>query len=653
MRHVKTFFSLCVVLLLLLPATLHAQRNLEKANRFFGLNQFEKAIPFFIKEMKEGASSEDKLEAAYRLADCYRLLGDFENAEEIYKKLMRKGGAEAMFSYGSALKAAAKYAEAKKVFEKYVRKKPNDPRGSMMLKSCDIAQKLLDAEWQYDVRELSSINTPNEEISPIVYRGGIVFSSQRPGGLKPFISLDGGNEVLLDLYFIEFDGTETSLTNKPYLFPGLNTSMHEGPASFTSDGQTVYYTTTVKGKRKSKGDDVVQNTLQIFVSELSGNPAFWSEGRSAIPANSFKYSVMHPSVSSDGNMMVFASNMAGGYGGTDLYIIYRKKDGEWSAPYNLGPDVNSSENELFPFYNNDGRVYFSSNGHPGMGKLDIFECYLDREYGWTGVRNLGVPINSIGDDICFTEIENTGRGLFVSDRINGTGKADIYAYSKIQPLEIELDEERVWIKDNSAFNAFTYGLTNAETKEELNLDKYRGYYNFTPKPGIEYQLAIRKDGFSFNRIIFSISNNEHGNRELHILPKKGDIKIKQYTGQALAKSDSLGILQNLANFEEKKISLFERIKIAIMGATTEEYDISKLLSYEPVNIHENLELEPGVAVKLDIDDTTVEEKQSNEQGFASFIIPKKDQGVLTVMRNFEGKRIPFPYNSAEEDESVE
>lgn len=634
-RHIITVVF-CGILFI--PMENFAQKNLQKGNRFFDLNQYEKAIPYFEKDMKS-SDRDVKLEATFRLADCYRLIGDFENAEKIYKKLIKRGGPESLFKYGLALKAAAKYAEAKKVFEKYVKKQPEDPKGIMMVKSCDFAQEMLDAERNYDVRELKTINTENVEISPVFYKGGIVFSSQRAGGIRPFVSLDGGTtEVLLDLYYMDFDGSEASLGNKPYFFPGLNTAMHEGPATFTADGKTVYYTSTVKGKRLSDSADVVQNTLQIFTATLQGDTA-WSIAKSAFEFNSFEYSVLHPTVSSNGKKMIFASNMPGGFGGTDLYIVYQTKDGKWSQPYNLGPEVNTSENELFPFYNNAGKVYFSSNGHPGMGKLDIFQTVYDRDYGWTAVENMRVPVNSIGDDICFIEKGNSGKGLFVSDRINGTGKDDIYAFTKIQPFEIEVDHDRIWVKDNSAFDALTYSIKKEGEKESLEMDLNNGYWSFAPENDIEYRLTARKDGFSFNKVLFTVVQNEDGNKELQIKPKKGDVAVKMFAGVAKPLViDSLDTISLVSIQPQAKEKLMDKIKRVFMGSTTQEYPLSSMVAFENQDIHKNMEIESGLSVKHTVGKKVIKKAVTAKNGDADFIAINKKDNVITLLKNEESKK---------------
>lgn len=618
--------------MLFIPQGISAQTNLKKGNRLFDLNQYDKAIPFFEKDTKS-RDKKVKFEATSRLADCYRLTGDFKSAEKLYKKLITGKNPESLFKYGLALKAAAKYAEAKQVFERYVKSKPEDPNGPMMVKSCDFAQEMLDAEIAYDIRELKAINTTNVEISPVFYKGGIVFCSQRNGGIRPFVSSGAGtNEVLLDLYYMDFDGSGASLGNKLYFFPDLNTAKHEGPASFTADGKTIYYTTAVKGKRDSA--NVVQNTLQIFKSTLQDNNV-WSIAKSAFKFNSTEYSVLHPSVSSDGKKIFFASDMPGGYGGTDLYVIYQKKDSSWTEPYNLGPEVNTSENELFPFYNNNRKIYFSSNGHPGMGKLDIFEAVYDADYGWTDVNNLRVPINSIGDDICYVEKDNSGKGLFVSDRINGTGKDDIYAFAKIQPIEIEFDNDRFWIKDNGAFDALTYSIKKGDEKESLELESKNGYWSFAPEKDVEYVLSARKDGFSYNKILFTLANNQFGNRELHIKPKNGDVAVKVFAGVAKPlNNDSLDTNPVLSNNQPKE-KLIDKIKNAFIGTTFKEYPMSSMLANEEQDIHKNMKAESGLLVKHNVKNKLIKKEVTDINGTANFVVVNDKENIITIAQNAE------------------
>jgi len=608
----KVYIVLFLMLGIIVPTL--AQRNLEKGNRLFDMNQYKKAIPFFEKD----ANNDDKqvkLEATLRLADCYRLLGDFENAEKIYKKLINKGGGkEAIFQYALALKAAAKYYEAKKEFINYTRLAPDDPRGYAYAKSCDFAQQMLDAEPLYDVRELKTINTENVDIAPVYYKGGIVFSSQRQGGKKPFVNFEGGStEVLLDLYYMDFDGTEASLSNNIYFLPGINSNLHEGPATFSADGREIYFTRTVEGERLNKTDKVVQNTLQIFYSKIEGDTA-WSTPVSAFPFNSIEYSVLHPCITKDGKRIFFSSNMPGGFGGTDLYVVYKQKDGSWSTPFNLGPDVNTVENELYPFYDNNEHLYFSSNGHPGMGKLDIFRSTYDSLYGWTFVENMKVPINSIGDDICYVESENSGRGFLVSNRINGTGNDDIYAFTKKQPFEIEIDQKYLRVKNNTAYDGLTYSIKLEGEKSSTDLNEEQGYFIYEPADGVTYVLTARKDGFLNNQVTFTIKTNSDGGKEMLFTPKLEDVYVKAFVGTEKSLENTVDSLSATATSEQNKESFFKRL----LSGTNKDFPFNDLLNYKKNNLRENMLAYEGIKAQHLVEEELNEELTSDENGQVSF-----------------------------------
>jgi tetratricopeptide (TPR) repeat protein/cell division septation protein DedD len=572
--NTKSYFSFLVCIgFVLLPFLSNGQRNLEKGNRLFDMNQYQKAIPYFKADSKNGDKA-IKLESTMRLADCYRLLGDFVNAEKIYKQLLKGGGNEAIYNYGLSLKAAAKYAEAKKEFLKYHKLFPDDPRGMMMAKSCDLAQEILDSETYYDVKELTSINTKGVEIAPVMYNKGLVFSSQRPGGVKPFVSLDGGNsEVMLDLYYLNFDGSEEALYNKIYFFPGLNTSLHEGPATFSKNGKEIYFTRTVEVQRSDANELVVVNTLQIFHASLQGD-TMWSTPESAFEFNSSTYSVFHPCLAENGKKLFFASDMPGGFGGTDIYVVYKDSTGKWGNPVNLGPDVNTVDNELYPFFDNQGSLYFSSNGHPGLGKLDIFQAKDDPYFGWSHVVNMRMPINSIGDDFGYYEIDNSGRGFLVSDRINGTGLDDIYAFAKKQPVEIILNDLSIQIKNNTAFDGLTYSIKKEGSKRSDDFDSENGYFVFEADTAINYELRVRKDGFTNNKIEFSINITPNGELEVNINPESFDVAIS-YKKRIINKEDNF---EDEYYFDANKTSFFDKI----FKKEYTEYNLNALLISDDV-----------------------------------------------------------------------
>lgn len=499
-----------LIITLILSATfsVHAQKNLAKGDRLFDQNKFEDAIPYYQKEIEEG-KGKVKNAAMAKLAECYRLSNQLEAAEEAYKKLLKvaKKDLNNLFNYAQALKSAAKYAEAKKEFLNYTALNPKDPKGMMYAISCDSAQSWLDNPSTNEVREVKFVNTTDREFSPTFYKEGIVFASSREGSKTSFIRVgEGSDEVKLDLYYEKITGSDETTVPPAPLSP-VNTTMHEGPCSFSKDGNLLYITRTVAGQRV-KGEII--NTLQILTSR-STDGKVWTSPVSDLPFNSSQYSVGHPTLSADGRFLFFISDMQGGQGGTDLYFSWKQKDGTWSAPKNLGVDVNTFGYELFPFISDNFTLYFSSNGLPGMGKLDVFSCRFDTATKkCSKPLNLKPPINSIWDDFGLIAEASGEKGFFSSNRYNGTGGDDIYAFAETKPLQITIDGGKFVIEDKSVYDAIKYKLVDDDTKIEEFLTSSNGKYTIEVKPGKKYILLVRKEGFANNKIGLSVNRKKDG-----------------------------------------------------------------------------------------------------------------------------------------------
>ncbi|HON53627.1 MAG TPA: hypothetical protein PLS12_10500, partial [Bacteroidales bacterium] len=363
---------------------MYAQKNIVKANMYYNSQLYAQAIEYFVKEVAAN-DKETKRDAMIKLAYCYKQTGQFIEAEEVYKELMKQYGKKEpifIFEYANALRSSSKYAEAITFFEQYKKIRPNDPLAEQCIQSCIQAEQWLVETPEYFVRIIPPLNTETSDISPVLKGDTLIFSSSRAGSVKKTIDVkEGGKSTMLDLFYVNLQDSTLKTSNKGYL-KNLNTYMHEGPATFSADGNTVYFTRTVRGKKDKKGAPV---TLQIYVSRRLASGE-WSESKSALSINSLKYSVCHPSLSADGKKLYFASDMPGGKGGTDIYVCELNKQGQWGSPKNLGEYVNTIGNELTPFIFNDSTLYFSSDFHPGMGKKDIFVAYYkDKE--WRDVEN--------------------------------------------------------------------------------------------------------------------------------------------------------------------------------------------------------------------------------------------------------------------------
>lgn len=526
---------------------------MEKGDRYFDLNLFTEAIPFYLEASQEGKPQE-KEAAMIQLGNCYRITGQFEEAEKTFQKILKnkKTPAASYLNYALALKASSKYTEAIESFVKYRTKNPADSvTANRMIQSCLLAQRWLDEEIEYDVNLVEKLNTSAPDFAANYYENGIFICSSREGSIKPWINFNGGDaSAALDYYFMDISGPLDSI-KEPVQFPGLlNTISHEGPGTFTKDFSTLYITKTVTSA-KSKSQKRLK-TLQIFVTkkDSSGN---WKVPMSAFNFNSFQYSTGHPSISKDGDRIYFMSDMPGGVGGTDIYYTQKQKNGTWGKPVNVGKPVNTVGNELFPFISDDSVLYFSSNMHPGMGKLDIFSTRQVSDSLWAEPANMRPPINTIGDDFAFVKDSKGNRGLLSSDRFNGKGADDIYTFSHHEPFEINVEGPKIQILDQTFYDGVIYKLVNDSTKAEQVLPTENGYYAANLEPNTSYTLVARKNGFRYAKVTLIRQIPPVGNQISFLLrPMDKTVKV----AGTLFKLDSA---QNtiLSKIPDSPISLLE------------------------------------------------------------------------------------------------
>lgn len=539
-----------------LPA--FAQKYSEKADKYFDKNLFNEAIQLYKLDSKSGnAKTVDY--ALQKLADCYRITGQFELAEETFKKILKKKKKDPKnyLNYGQSLKSSAKYAEAAIQFKEYIKLNPADPMGKIYLQSCDSAQKWLDETIGNEVRNVEKINSPLSDFAPVfISQNTLLFSSSRTGSKEALISLNGGVEIhRLDFYDVDINSLDGDTKVSPENLSFLNTPLHEGPASISSDGTELYFTRTVNGK-KDKTTNKVLNTLQIFYC-FRDTLGKWSKPQSAFPFNSTEYSVGQPSLSKDGNRIYFMSDMPGGYGGTDIYFCVKQKDGAWGKPINIGNKINTFGHELFPYISQNNILYFSSDTHPGMGQLDIFSSiYTEGE--WTQVLNLKPPINSIANDFGIALDQQYLRGFFSSDRFNGKGAEDIYSFSEIIPLKLTINAGRIQFPDKSIFDGIKYKLIDEKSKSEINLEPRDGIYFLELAETQKYTLVAKKNGFSYNKIQMSLMRDTLGNYlEVKLKPTLRSIMVDGYLVSDL-NADTNGL-------KERPL---EKILVSLIDSTT-------------------------------------------------------------------------------------
>ncbi|WP_396601718.1 OmpA family protein [Algibacter sp. R77976] len=371
-------------------------------------------------QLLELASKEDvSPEVFEKLANTYYFNGEMQEASNWYGKLLDlkvPTDPENIYRYALALKAQEQYAKADQVLNDYAKIKPEDSRIKQFLNKGNYVKAIDDISKDFELVNLD-INTAFSDFGTSTYNGHLIFASSKDIDEDIY---KWNEQPFLDLFELNEDGTVTEVNG------AVNTKYHESSTSFSKDGKTAYFTRNnfFKGKFKRSNEKI--NGLKIYKATLVDS--VWTNIES-MPFNNDDYNVAHPALSADEKKLYFASDMAGTQGASDIFVVDINEDGTYGEPINLGPKVNTEGRENFPFVSEKGILYFSSDGHVGLGGLDVYRVEVDKlSEASTQILNIGKPINSPKDDFGFIVNETTGKGYISSNRAGGKGDDDIYSF---------------------------------------------------------------------------------------------------------------------------------------------------------------------------------------------------------------------------------
>jgi len=472
--------SLKVILflqILLFSSQLLAQnKQLDKANKRYQIKKYAEAIPLY----EEGLEKKPNLSAKVRLAYCYRVNNNIENAVKLYTEIVQHKRAKPItwYYYGEALMSQGKYAEAKVWLTKYTDVKPDDPKGWTLIESIDKVQTI---EPYYIVKNVEAFahNSEGDDSSPIFFRDGIAFSSDRKTGVKLMkkkSSFTGRDFLSIYLSKKKDDGSYKSPNQISKRINDLN--KNTGTIAISPD-ETV----AIFSKNSDLSNRRNQYSLMLYQAEITKDGKFRNAKLMDICNNNSNH--MHPTFSPDGKTLFFTSDKSG-VGGTDIFYSTLGKKG-WSRARNLGAPINTTANEGFPFMSSDGKLFFCSKGHTSYGGFDIFVSEQDQKGNWSQPINVGLPINSPADDISIYLSKDLTRGMFASSREGGDD--DIYLFDldglydssstngmtekpKMEEILVsKLEEEQIeeeQISENSTNNSADNFEIRIETLQELN-----------------------------------------------------------------------------------------------------------------------------------------------------------------------------------------
>ncbi|WP_047790803.1 OmpA family protein [Tenacibaculum mesophilum] len=406
------------------------------ADRYFKEFAYKKSAELYESLYEKGDDSQLVLG---RLADSYYFNIESEKAEKWYTKLMElyepTVSADHIFRYSQTLKSNGKVEESDKWLLKLKQLVASDSRVKALENNSNYFVDYTNRERTYVNIHNLPINTKYSDFGGFVYKDELYFASTKPSGTKYDKKLYQWNhQPFLNVYTAEenFDDVNKVLqVEKDNKLGAISTRYHESNAIITQDGRTMYFTRDNYNGNSLKGDKKSVTHLKIFRATRIGNT--WGDVKE-LPFNSDAYSCGHPALSADERTLYFVSDMPGGVGGTDLYKVAIEENYNYGAPVNLGATINTESREMFPYLDKENTLYFASDGHIGLGALDVFESKITGNSYGTPV-NLGAPINGALDDFAFIIDKSKGRGYFSSNRKGGRGDDDIYSFTIYQCKE--------------------------------------------------------------------------------------------------------------------------------------------------------------------------------------------------------------------------
>lgn len=439
MKKIFSIILMCVNLLIS-----HAQvmpAKYQEARGYYDRLAYSKAIPLLLAECS--GIKNKFLEAHIMLADCYRQTNQYELAEGEYAIVCqdeRLKDEKQKLYYAQILQVNQKYDQAAIWYGKYLEKFPADKRAQNQKTACENIQQFNTGN-KFHITNLP-FNTNGYDFGACVYGNTLYYTST--GGKSDELKAKEINlwtgERFMDLYSVEITQSDTAsdvFSSPALLTTSVNTKYNEGPLCFNKAKTKVFFTRNYYNpdeKARMIYSNEKEANLNIYEATVENGK--WTKVK-ALPFDNKEYSCGHPALDEESNTLYFSSTMPGGYGGADIWKA-KLVDDKWEKPVNLGASINTEGEEMFPSFDSNRKFYFASDGHGGLGGLDVFSSDISGE-GVNGIKNLGVPVNSSYDDFAFLINDTKSVGFFSSDRPGGKGEDDIYRFADIKyQLEVKV-----------------------------------------------------------------------------------------------------------------------------------------------------------------------------------------------------------------------
>jgi outer membrane protein OmpA-like peptidoglycan-associated protein/tetratricopeptide (TPR) repeat protein len=476
-----------------------------KGDRYYSDFAYVKALDAYKDAFDNASEVEAQTKATLKIAETYRKLNDPAQTVEWFDKIgetLESDSAIYLLHYAQALSAIKKYSEAKTWFQRYKVKAKDAELAEEQINAIQNQEKFYRKVASTTVDKLG-LNQAGTDFAPAFYGKDLLFVSARKKDKLIKADYQWDESDYLDLFI--FNGETNSVDR---FFKHINTKYHEGPlVIYNKETKMILTRNGYFDKKVFKSEEGVTH-LQLFYSELENGK--WSKP-APINLNNSEYSIGHPAISEDGKKLYFVSDMPGGFGGTDLYVSEFEAE-VWGTPRNLGPNINTSGNEMFPFLTDKAQLFFASNGHGGLGGLDIFGIDISNDFKGK-ISNLGAPINTEADDFSLIVDKTDRSGYFSSNREGSKNNDDIYSFSSTEDLLSAyvlkgLISDKL---DNALLDSVQVSLLdeNDNTLTSVVTGK-AGAYQFDVEPNKLYNIRVEKNKYLSDQLIVNTPENDEG-----------------------------------------------------------------------------------------------------------------------------------------------
>jgi len=482
------------------------------------------AIKTYEKVASKGYKSEDMFK---KLGNSYYFNSDFTNAAKWYGELFAMNTSiepEYYYRYAQSLKSIGENNKANSFLDQFYAKSKNDARGKLYKDNANYLDEIKANSGRYKIED-AGINSKYSDYGSFVYNNKIYFASARDTGNFTKRKHQWTGEYFTNIYNADVDSQSGNAGKVKKFKSAINTKFHEASPVFTQDGKTVYFTRNnyINGK-KGKNENRI-TLIKIYKATL--NPDNKWDNIVELPFNSDNYSNGHPALSPDEKTLYFSSDMPGSFGQSDLYKVSINANGGFGTPENLGKEINTEGKETYPFVTKENEIYFSSDGYPGLGGLDVFVANIDNDGKISNIQNVGADVNSPKDDFAYIIDPASRRGYFTSNKDGGQGSDDIYKFLETRKLKCEqqlegiiTDAETGTILPDTKVTLFDDQMN---VKNTIISDEY-GKYVFPVECGKIYFVRAEKPEYNTKEVSVTISKTS-GKTSLPIALEKSSCKV--------------------------------------------------------------------------------------------------------------------------------